>query len=90
MKNKFETLIKYEMLKIKFKRLKKDKEKLKKDLDYIFEENQMLKKSLRSVEQEKRMQFLIKRENKLQLIEQLAKAPKRDTRKIMKLIMEES
>ena len=34
------------------------------------------------------MQFLIKRENKLQEIEQLAKLPKRDTRKILKVIME--
>ena len=89
--NKATLLLKYLVLKFKHKKLSKNYENLSKDFNYLFEENKILKtiNKKRYVEQSKRMQFLIRRENKLQMIEQLANAPKRDTRKIMKLIMEE-
>lgn len=76
-------------LKSENKKLKKEIYNLKKNFDYIFEENKILKQinKKRYVEQSKRMQFLIKRENKLQEIEQLAKLPRIDTRKILKIIM---
>ena len=83
-------LIKNIKLKSENKKLKKEIYNLKKNFDYIFEENKILKQinKKRYVEQSKRMQFLIKRENKHQEIEQLARLPKRDTRKILKVIME--
>lgn len=76
-------------LKSENKKLKKEIYNVKKDFDYIFEENKILKQinKKRYVEQSKRMQFLIKRENKLQEIEQLVKSPRRNTRKILKIIM---
>lgn len=87
---KLDILLKYAMLKIKYKRLKRENNILQRDFDYVFEENKILKQINRKryVEQAKKMQFLIKRENKLQEIEQLARLPKRDTRKILKVIME--
>lgn len=87
---KLDILLKYTILKTKYKRLKRESNILQRDFDYVFEENKILKQINRKryVEQAKRMQFLIKRENKLQEIEQLASLPKRDTRKILKIIME--
>ena len=74
MKNKPMLLLKYLVLKHKYKKLSKEYQNLQKNFDFIFNENVILKgiNKKRYVEQSKRMQFLIKRENKLQTIEQLA------------------
>lgn len=73
MKDKIKLLIEYNVLKRKFKKLKMKYEELQANHDFIFAENAMLKKANRKryITQEEKMKFLIKRENKLQMIEQL-------------------
>lgn len=94
----------YVVLLTKYEKLKKETEKkdkrieeleneiktLVKNQDFLFNENTTLKQINRKryVQQEDKMQFLMKRENKLALIEQMAKN-KEDFRKIRKVIESE-
>lgn len=72
---KLDILLKYTMLKIKYKRLKRESNILQRDFDYVFEENKILRQINRKryVEQAKRMQFLMKRENDLTKIQEMVK-----------------
>ena len=94
----------YVVLLAKYEKLKKETEKkdkkieelenenkiLVKNQDFLFNENTVLKQINRKryVKQEDKMQFLMKRENKLQTIETMAKN-KEDFRKIRKVIESE-
>ena len=94
----------YVVLLTKYEKLKKESEKkdkkieelenenktLVKNQDFLFNENTVLKQINRKryVKQEDKMQFLMKRENKLQTIETMAKN-KEDFRKIRKVIESE-
>lgn len=94
----------YVVLLAKYEKLKKESEKKDKRIedlenenkillnnqDFLFNENAVLKQINRKryVKQEDKMQFLMKRENKLALIEQMAKN-KEDFRKIRKVIESE-
>ena len=94
----------YVILLAKYEKLKKETEKkdkriedlenenkiLVKNQDFLFNENTVLKQINRKryVKQEDKMQFLMKRENKLQTIEMMAKN-KEDFRKIRKVIESE-
>ena len=94
----------YVVLLTKYEKLKKESEKkdkkieelenenktLVKNQDFLFNENTTLKQINRKryVKQEDKMQFLMKRENKLQTIETMAKN-KEDFRKIRKVIESE-
>lgn len=94
----------YVVLLAKYEKLKKESEKkdkkieeleneiktLVKNQEFLFNENTVLKQINRKryVKQEDKMQFLMKRENKLALIEQMAKN-KEDFRKIRKVIESE-
>lgn len=94
----------YVILLVKYEKLKKETEKKDKRIedlenenkilvnnqDFLFNENTTLKQinRRRYVQQEDKMQFLMKRENKLALIEQMAKN-KEDFRKIRKVIESE-
>ena len=68
---KLDILLKYAILKTKYKRLKRESNILQRDFDYVFEENKILKQINRKryVEHAKRMQFLMKRDNKCQMLE---------------------
>lgn len=90
-------LAKYEKLKKetenkdeKIEELENEIKTLVKNQDFLFNENTTLKQINRKryVKQEDKMQFLIKRENKLQTIEMMAKN-KEDFRKIRKVIESE-
>ena len=74
----------------KIEKLNKKVETLDSNNEYLFNENSILKQINRKrfVQQEDKMHFLIKREKKLQTIEQMAKN-KEDFRKIRKKISEE-
>ena len=94
----------YGSLLIRYEKLKKDSEKKDKKIeeleneiktlvnnqDFLFNENAVLKQINRKryVQQEDKMQFLVKREARLQTIEQMAKN-KEDFRKIRKVIESE-
>lgn len=94
----------YVVLLAKYEKLKKESEKKDKKIeelenenkilvnnqDFLFNENTVLKQINRKryVKQEDKMQFLMKRENKLQTIEMMAKN-KEDFRKIRKVIESE-
>lgn len=94
----------YVVLLAKYEKLKKETEKKDKRIedlenenkilvnnqDFLFNENTVLKQINRKryVKQEDKMQFLMKRENKLQTIEMMAKN-KEDFRKIRKVIESE-
>ena len=94
----------YVVLLTKYEKLKKESEKkdkriedlenenkiLVKNQEFLFNENTVLKQINRKryVKQEDKMQFLMKRENKLQTIETMAKN-KEDFRKIRKVIESE-
>ena len=71
----------------KIEELQQENKTLIKNQEYIFNENAVLKQINRKryVLQEDKMQFLIKRDNKLQTIEQMSKN-KEDFRKIRKVI----
>lgn len=72
---KLDILLKYAMLKIKYKRLKRENNILQRNFDYVFEENKILRQINRKryVEQAKRMQFLMKREKDLTKIQEMVK-----------------
>ena len=94
----------YVVLLAKYEKLKKETEKKDKRIedlenenkilvnnqDFLFNENTVLKQINRKryIKQEDKMQFLIKREARLQKIEQMAKN-KEDFRKIRKVIESE-
>ena len=94
----------YVVLLAKYEKLKKESEKKDKKIeelenenkilvnnqDFLFNENTVLKQINRKryVKQEDKMQFLMKRENKLQTIEMMVKN-KEDFRKIRKVIESE-
>lgn len=90
MKNKATLLFKHLVLKNKYKKLKREYDYINKNFNFIFEENKILKQinKKKYVEQAKRMQFLIKRENKLQLIEQLVTDKKFSKKSLISIIEE--